>query len=78
MPRDVHNIGPNYDPTLLAWHDNFEAAWPELRARYDERFHRLWRFYLLSSAGSFRAGFTQLYQIVFSRPETWLIRSRVV
>ncbi len=78
VPRDVHNIGPDYDPTLLAWHDNFEAAWPELKAHYDERFHRLWRFYLLSSAGSFRAGFTQLYQIVFSRPETRLGRSRVV
>jgi cyclopropane-fatty-acyl-phospholipid synthase len=68
LPEDVHNIGPHYDPTLMAWHRNFEAAWPELSARYDERFHRLWRFYLLSSAGSFRARFTQLYQIVLTRP----------
>lgn len=66
--EDVHNIGPHYDPTLMAWHERFEAAWPELRARYDERFHRLWRFYLLSSAGSFRARFTQLFQVVLSRP----------
>jgi cyclopropane-fatty-acyl-phospholipid synthase len=68
VPEDVHNIGPHYDPTLMAWHENFERAWPKLRARYDERFHRLWRFYLLSSAGSFRARFTQLYQIVMTRP----------
>jgi cyclopropane-fatty-acyl-phospholipid synthase len=68
VPEDVHNIGPDYDATLIAWHDNFERAWPELRATYDERFYRLWRFYLLSSAGSFRARFTQLYQIVFTRP----------
>jgi cyclopropane-fatty-acyl-phospholipid synthase len=68
VPEDVHNIGPDYDPTLKAWYDNFERAWPELRVRYDERFHRLWRFYLLSSAGSFRARFTQLYQIVMTRP----------
>jgi cyclopropane-fatty-acyl-phospholipid synthase len=68
--EDVHNIGPSYDPTLMAWHENFEAAWPSLRARYDDRFYRLWRFYLLSSAGSFRARFTQLYQLVLSRPGT--------
>ncbi len=69
-PEDLHNIGPDYDPTLMAWHANFEAAWPELRAHYDERFYRLWRFYLLSSAGSFRARFTQLYQLVLTRPGT--------
>lgn len=66
--EDVHNIGPHYDPTLMAWHERFEAAWPALQSRYDERFHRLWRFYLLSSAGSFRARFTQLFQVVLSRP----------
>jgi cyclopropane-fatty-acyl-phospholipid synthase len=45
-------------------------AGPKLRARYGDRFYRLWRFYLLSSAGSFRARFTQLYQLVLSRPGT--------
>jgi len=70
VPEDVHNIGPHYDPTLMAWHANFEAAWPALRARYDERFRRLWRFYLLASAGSFRSRFTQLYQVVLTRPGT--------
>ncbi|MBN2390845.1 MAG: cyclopropane fatty acyl phospholipid synthase [Anaerolineae bacterium] len=66
--EDWHNIGPHYDKTLLAWHANFERAWPELKAKYDERFHRMWRYYLLSSAGGFRARVTQLWQVVMTRP----------
>ncbi len=65
--EDWHNIGPHYDPTLLAWHSNFEKAWPELKKQYDERFYRMWRYYLLSSAGGFRSRHTQLWQIVFTR-----------
>ena len=70
VPEDVHNIGPHYDRTLMAWADNFERAWPRLRARYGDRFRRMWRFYLLSSAGAFRARLMQLYQIVMTRPGT--------
>ena len=70
VPEDVHNIGPHYDRTLMAWARNFERAWPDLRARYGERFRRTWRYYLLSSAGAFRARFMQLYQIVMTRPGT--------
>jgi cyclopropane-fatty-acyl-phospholipid synthase len=69
--HDFHNFGLDYDPTLLAWWHNFEAHWPELQRRYpdkyDERFYRMWRFYLLSSAGGFRAGGPQLWQYVFSK-----------
>jgi cyclopropane-fatty-acyl-phospholipid synthase len=68
--EDWHNIGPNYDPTLMAWHANFEKAWPGLRDRYGDRFYRMWRYYLLSSAGSFRARYQQLWQIVFTRQGT--------
>jgi cyclopropane-fatty-acyl-phospholipid synthase len=68
--EDWHNIGPHYDTTLMAWHDNFEAAWPELRKNYDERFRRMWRYYLLSSAGAFRARSQQLWQVVMTRPGT--------
>jgi len=64
--EDWHNFGPDYETTLKCWHDNFEAAWPKLRGNYDERFHRAWRYYLLTSAGSFRARANQLWQIVFS------------
>ena len=64
--QDWHNFGADYDRTLMAWHANSEAAWGDLPG-YDERFRRMWRFYLLSSAGSFRAGALQLWQVVFSR-----------
>jgi cyclopropane-fatty-acyl-phospholipid synthase len=66
VPEDVHNIGTDYDRTLMAWHDNFERAWSVLSTRFDERFHRMWRYYLLSCAGGFRAREMQLYQFVFS------------
>jgi cyclopropane-fatty-acyl-phospholipid synthase len=64
--EDWHSFGPDYDKTLMCWHRNFEAAWPSLRDKYGERFYRMWRYYLLSSAGGFRARTSQLWQIVFS------------
>jgi cyclopropane-fatty-acyl-phospholipid synthase len=68
--EDWHNFGPHYDRTLMAWHANFENAWPELKKNYDDRFYRMWRFYLLSSAGAFRSRNNQLWQIVFTRQGT--------
>ena len=65
--EDCHNFGPDYGPTLMAWHSNFEKAWPILKKNYDERFYRMWRFYLLSSAGGFRSRHSQLWQVVFTR-----------
>ena len=46
VPEDVQNLGPHYDPTLMAWYRNFVEAWPSLRERYGERFFRMWSFYL--------------------------------
>jgi cyclopropane-fatty-acyl-phospholipid synthase len=68
--EDLHNIGPHYDMTLMAWYARFDVAWAALRRSYDERFHRMWRFYLLSSAGGFRARVQQLWQVVMTRPGT--------
>ena len=68
--EDWHNFGPYYDQTLMAWHANFEKAWPVLKQNYDERFYRMWRFYLLSSAGGFRSRSQQLWQIVMTRQGT--------
>jgi cyclopropane-fatty-acyl-phospholipid synthase len=65
--EDLHNFGVDYDPTLMAWHRNFTASWPELRARYGERFFRIWSYYLLMSAAAFRARYIHLFQIVFGR-----------
>jgi cyclopropane-fatty-acyl-phospholipid synthase len=64
--EDVHNFGADYDRTLLEWHANIERGWTELSDRYDTRFRRMWSWYLLSSAGSFRARKLQLWQIVIS------------
>jgi cyclopropane-fatty-acyl-phospholipid synthase len=65
--EDWHNIGPHYDKTLMAWFNNFEKAWPKFKDQYGERFYRMWRFYLLGSAGGFRSRSQQLWQIVFTR-----------
>jgi cyclopropane-fatty-acyl-phospholipid synthase len=65
--EDWHNFGPYYDKTLMAWYQNFTDHWPELSKHYDERFRRMWTFYLLSCAGSFRARCIQLWQIVYSK-----------
>jgi cyclopropane-fatty-acyl-phospholipid synthase len=65
--EDVKNIGPNYDPTLLAWEENFRQGWPRCADRYGERFRRMWRFYLLSCAGAFRARSPQVFSIPFSK-----------
>ncbi|HUA12947.1 MAG TPA: cyclopropane fatty acyl phospholipid synthase [Candidatus Sulfotelmatobacter sp.] len=69
---DFHDIGPNYDPTLMAWNENFQAAWPDLAGslepngstRYNERFKRMWEYYLLTCAGSFRNRTNRLFQFV--------------
>lgn len=65
--EDWHNFGPDYDKTLLAWHRNFNEHRPEFKERYDERFFRMWNYYLLMSAASFRARHNQLWQIVLSK-----------
>ena len=64
VPEDVQNIGPHYDKTLMAWWQNFEAAWPSLRDKYGDRFYRAWKYYLLVSAAYFRARRHNLYQVV--------------
>lgn len=65
--EDLHNFGPDYDRTLMAWNERFEAGWSELRgAKYDDRFRRMWRCFLLVCAGLFRAREQQLWQLVLS------------
>ncbi len=55
--EDWHNFGPA----------NFNAAWPTLKEKYGDRFYRMWKYYLLSCAGDFRARDLQLWQIVLSK-----------
>ena len=70
---DVENLRRHYAPTLDAWAERFERRWDEIHAldpqRFDERFRRIWRAYLVGCAEMFRspAGYTHLFQIVFSK-----------
>lgn len=65
--EDWHNFGIYYDKTLMAWHRNFVTHWKEIESHYGDRFYRMWNYYLLSCAGTFRARAIQLWQIVFSK-----------
>lgn len=65
--EDWHNFGADYDRTLMAWYNNFVTNWSEIQANYSDRFFRMWKYFLLSSAGSFRARRNQCWQIVMSK-----------
>jgi cyclopropane-fatty-acyl-phospholipid synthase len=76
--EDWHNFGPDYDKTLMAWFNNFNRGWHQLKDNYSERFYRMWKYFLLMSAGSFRSRTNQVWQIVLSRtglPEGFRVRS---
>jgi len=65
--EDLHNFGADYDITLMEWWKNFDKAWKDgLSKEYDERFYRMWKFYILTCAGIFRIRYIQLWQLVFS------------
>ncbi len=65
--EDWHNFGADYDKTLMAWFANFNGSWDILKAKYSDRFYRMWKYYLLSCAGAFRARQIQLWQVVLSK-----------
>lgn len=65
--EDLHNIGINYDATLISWFKNFDHSWDTLKGCYDQRFYRMWKYYLLSSAGSFMSRCLQVWQILLSK-----------
>jgi cyclopropane-fatty-acyl-phospholipid synthase len=71
--EDLHNFGPDYAPTLAAWRGNFLQRWEEIRAidprRFDERFRRMWVYYLECCRGAFLARNNHLWQLVMSGPE---------
>ena len=70
---DIENLRRHYALTLDAWAARFDARWDDIRAidplRFDERFRRVWRAYLVGCAEMFRspAGYTHLFQIAFSK-----------
>ncbi len=72
----VENFGRDYDRTLMLWDEQFRASWPVLKvaknadgsSRYDERFYRMWRYYLLICAGAFRSRRIDVSHLIFSKP----------
>lgn len=65
--EDWENCGSDYDRTLVAWFQNFDKNWNKLSSRYDTRFYRMWKYYLMASAASFRSRKNRVWQILLSR-----------
>ena len=65
--EDWHNFGSDYDKTLMAWFQNFDQHWEKLKQKYGERFYRMWKYYLLTSEGAFRARSLQVWQVLLSK-----------
>jgi cyclopropane-fatty-acyl-phospholipid synthase len=66
--EDWHNFGIDYSKTTKAWFENFNRNWEKIKSEnYNEKFYRMWKYFLLSQSGAFRARRNHLWQIVFSR-----------
>jgi cyclopropane-fatty-acyl-phospholipid synthase len=66
--RDANAYGRHYARTLNEWHGRFLKSWDNIAPLgFDERFKKLWRFYLGYCEAGFRAGTTDVYQIAASR-----------
>jgi cyclopropane-fatty-acyl-phospholipid synthase len=77
VPIDLENLKPHYARTLDMWADRFEASLDAVRREgFDERFIRMWRFFLNASAEAFRSGVLQLYQVTFVKGRRELPRTR--
>jgi cyclopropane-fatty-acyl-phospholipid synthase len=62
-------FGESYSRTLRLWHDTFNARWDEVaRLGFDDRFRRMWNFYLASCAAAFHGGNCDVTQVTLSRP----------
>lgn len=62
-------FGEDYAKTLATWRDNFRAAWPSLTPLgFDERFRRLWEYYLAYCEAGFLSGNIDVRQVVFAKP----------
>ncbi len=68
--RNSIEFGQSYSQTLRRWHDTFNDRWDEIsRMGFDDRFRRMWNFYLTSCAGTFRGGNCDVTQITVTRPQ---------
>jgi len=65
--EDWHNFSVDYYTTAMDWFKNFEKNWPELKTRYNERFYRMWKYYLQGMGAAFLARTLQTWDIVLSK-----------
>lgn len=78
------SFGKDYDRTLMEWEKNFRKNWNKIKKfkdsegkpKYDEQFYRMWRYYLLCCAGSFRVGHNDDCHIILSKPSAGAARLR--
>jgi cyclopropane-fatty-acyl-phospholipid synthase len=63
---DMENLRPHYARTLDAWSERFESCADDVRERFDERFVRMWRFYLYSCSAGFKYGDLRVFQVTFT------------
>ena len=62
-------FGESYSETLRRWHDTFNDKWDQVLAMgFDDRFRRMWNFYLTSCAATFHYGNCDVTQITISKP----------
>ena len=62
-------FGTSYDITLRRWHETFNNKWDQIKVLgFDERFRRMWNFYLTSCAATFDSGNCDVTQITIRRP----------
>ena len=65
--RNTDITGADYARTLAHWHSRFEAQWPAIKAQgFDERFRRMWRFYLAYCEAGFETGDIDVHHYVFA------------
>ena len=64
---DIEVLRLHYAETLKAWRENFEAHRDQIRNLYDERFCRMWEFYLIGSELSFRYDYNMVFQMQMAR-----------
>jgi len=63
-------FGESYSQTLRRWNDTFNTRWDEVKTLrgFDDRFRRMWNFYLTSCAAGFHAGSIDVTQITVTKP----------
>ncbi|WP_372886765.1 class I SAM-dependent methyltransferase [Shimia sp.] len=62
-------FGESYSQTLRRWHETFNTRWGEIqKIGFDDRFRRMWNFYLTSCAAAFHSGNCDVTQITVRRP----------